>query len=337
MSCISPNIIRSKAKDAMPNQTEYVRCGKCTNCLKDKQNEWVYRCELEDSVSKHSLFATLTYNESSVPLMLVDTREIITYKEYIRRKSLSYCEMTINPKDLCDYWKRVRKALPDLKDYSFKYYACMEYGDQFNRPHAHYVLFTDYHDFKVLCDVLDWCWSEFGLGFTAFDPIIAERLDYVTKDISKKINEAPPSEYSLPVCHRVSECFGDVGFLRDLNDYQTMKTDFNNHLFKLGNYRDQLPDYPQFVTMRCGCKIPVPRYFREKFFIKKDYLTENQIERDEKRFKTNYKKALRIYQDLSIKGYEPTDARIFSAISSNSNVERVRRDVVTARLRRKCL
>lgn len=337
MSCISPNIIRSKAKDAKPNQVEYVRCGKCTECLKDKQNEWIYRCECEDSVSKHSLFATLTYNEASVPLVLIDTGEIITYRDYIHQKCVRDCEMTLNYDDLANYWKRVREAIPDLKNYHFKYYACMEYGDQFNRPHAHYVLFTDYPDFHLVESVLRDCWEGFGLGMVGFEPIIPNRLDYVTKDISKKVNEDAPSPYSKPVKHTNSQGFGDAGFLNDLADYQKMARDFNSRLSKLGNYKDQLPDYPEYVKLSFGIKIAVPRYFREKFFPKKDYFTESQIIRDERRFKKNYVKALRIYQDLSIKGYKPTDAQVFAALSSNSNAERIRRDVVQARLRRKGL
>lgn len=332
MSCLSPHIIRSKARDAKHGSVEYVPCHHCTGCLQDDQNASVYRIECEDSVSKHSLFVTLTYAPERVPLRYTDTGDLTDYQHYIANKELRDVVMSVNYDDGSKYWKRVRKALPDFDG---KFYMNYEYGDQFDRPHMHYVLFYNNYDPSIVEYVLREKWQEYGS--LDFQPLIPERIDYVTKDISKKKNEAPPSEYSLPCKHTISNNFGDFGFMNDLRRYQKNQKILDSFYSKRGEFDKIPPEMPEYVSLRSGVKIPVPRYFREKYYVKKDYLLENVYESDSKRFKKNQKEFDRIRQDLLVKGYEPTLEKITNAFSSDHDVERIRRDYVLSRYKRKGL
>lgn len=94
-------------------------CGKCPPCLKARASSWSYRLMKEEKLYTNSMFLTLTYDTSTVP---------ITPRGY----------MTLRKSDLQLFFKRLRKALPDSK---IKYYAVGEYGGKTCRPHYHIILF----------------------------------------------------------------------------------------------------------------------------------------------------------------------------------------------------
>lgn len=97
--------------------TASVPCGKCVACRRRKQNEWAFRCMVEARHSKKSYFVTLTYDDDNVPF----TKD---------------SQMTLNKDHLQKHIKSLRDDLGVLK-----FYGCGEYGDQFGRPHYHYLLF----------------------------------------------------------------------------------------------------------------------------------------------------------------------------------------------------
>lgn len=64
MSCEHPQRIFNKYL----NEYIWVPCGKCNSCKNRRAKKWTDACERERSVSKFTLFVTLTYDECSLPL-----------------------------------------------------------------------------------------------------------------------------------------------------------------------------------------------------------------------------------------------------------------------------
>lgn len=78
---------------------------------------------MEASMKEDNCFLTLTYNASSMPLLI----------------SPEHGELgNLNPPDLRDWLKRLRARIAPLR---IKFYASGEYGDENFRPHYHAFLF----------------------------------------------------------------------------------------------------------------------------------------------------------------------------------------------------
>tara|TARA_B110000879_G_C11170990_1_gene513569 strand:- start:2382 stop:3167 length:786 start_codon:yes stop_codon:yes gene_type:complete len=117
-------------------KTNVVPCGKCPQCLRDRQNAWIFRLQQEQKVSNTAAFITLTY--AHAPL------------------SFNGHE-TLNPKHLTDFWKRLRKANNSSK--TIRYYAVGEYGTKFLRPHYHAIVFNINQKLLQHHDKLQNIWS----------------------------------------------------------------------------------------------------------------------------------------------------------------------------------
>lgn len=95
-------------------------CGKCKVCKESRVNKWVFRLKQEELISSTSYFITLTYDQATVP------RSKNNFK-------------TLDKRDFQLFMKRLRKKNGKSK---IKYYACGEYGEQFERPHYHAIIFN---------------------------------------------------------------------------------------------------------------------------------------------------------------------------------------------------
>lgn len=94
-----------------------IPCGQCITCRLEKSRSWATRCVHEAKFHKENCFITLTYKETPKGGTLKKTH-------------------------LQKFFKRLRKSIYPKK---ISYYACGEYGDKFDRPHYHAVIFG--HDF----------------------------------------------------------------------------------------------------------------------------------------------------------------------------------------------
>lgn len=109
-------------------------CGKCIDCRLQKTREWATRCMLETKEHEHNYFITLTYDDEHLPhnrKIDINTGEL-----------LNEWTETLYPKDLQDFWKRLREHY--ARKYNVKeirYYECGEYGEKFQRPHYHAIVF----------------------------------------------------------------------------------------------------------------------------------------------------------------------------------------------------
>lgn len=92
-----------------------VPCGHCIGCRMAHAKEWAVRCALEKDLYKDDecLFLTLTYDNKHLPP-----------------------DGQLRKEDLQKFWKRLRKA-----GYTFRYFACGEYGETYHRCHFHAIVF----------------------------------------------------------------------------------------------------------------------------------------------------------------------------------------------------
>ena len=131
-------------------QEMMIPCGKCANCRKKDKNRLVSRLTLEDRIAVSAFFVTLTYNDQHLPII--------------------NGVPSLNPKHVTDFIKRVRnylngvgkagpykigvdqKAIHDnlkAQGKNFKYFLVGDYGDVYQRPLYHLILYNIHHEMKI--------------------------------------------------------------------------------------------------------------------------------------------------------------------------------------------
>lgn len=266
MKCFYPRIIHCK-----DGHSYEVPCNKCPACRKRKQSEWTLRMDFERRYGdwKHCYFGTLTYDPSSVPTMEyidTDTGEVTI-------------ENVLNLDHHRGFWKRYRRYSGD----KCMYFTCGEYGDKFDRPHLHFVLYTNL-PWKKCLDEVKHAWSYsvpadtpcgYGVyeckgryltkrklfGLVTLSSINMRRMRYCAKYIVKDNN----SSKLVPKFARVSRGLGKCAltWCRELHDIN----------------KKQLST----LVYTSDCKpVSLPRYFRKRLFTREelDYISLEQIKRD---------------------------------------------------------
>lgn len=163
----------------------YTPCGQCGECRLSRARTWATRCVHEASFWKESCFITLTYKDTP--------------------PNNSLC-----PEDARNFIRRFRD---DFKK-PFKYFLVGEYGDNFDRPHYHALIFgTDFgysnhfrhsddkkiSDLELLHDTtalaspqLNKIW---GHGFTSVGELTFDSAAYCAQYAMKKINGPKASSH----------------------------------------------------------------------------------------------------------------------------------------------
>lgn len=115
------NPIVFKAQDAIC-ETHWLQvpCGVCDGCKLERSRQWAVRCMHEKQMHEESCFATLTYDDEHLPF-----------------------NGSLNVEDFQKFMKRLRKEYGEKK---IRFFQCGEYGEKFERPHHHVILFG--HDFN---------------------------------------------------------------------------------------------------------------------------------------------------------------------------------------------
>ena len=167
--CTRPIILKRKlATGQIVNQK--VPCGKCTECVKQYQNQWYLRFAAECKGYPTVIFFTLTYNEDSV-LRFKDEEDGTIVR-------------SVNKKDVQNWIKRARRSY-EYKfgtDLDMKYYITSEYGPKTHRPHYHGLFMS-----KV--------------PYVQFGPIFKDWQDrYGFVNYSQAINEGAVSRYVSKYC-----------------------------------------------------------------------------------------------------------------------------------------
>lgn len=128
-------------------------CGKCIGCRLDYSREWAVRCtlEMQDWPPDTCWFVTLTYDDQHVPHSVPEV--VYTLKQYPASWANEYkghctissvhrpSNLTLFPKHLQDFIKRLRRYMEYHYGITIRFYACGEYGTETYRPHYHLIVF----------------------------------------------------------------------------------------------------------------------------------------------------------------------------------------------------
>lgn len=145
--CFSPVVMRQKDAFGVEVVQEFP-CGKCLECLKDKQHAWKIRLVEEARDHKFVYFFTLTYNDDSVPFTtLPDGTKVNHVSKYDIQLWIKRCRIKL---------ERKLKREIDLK-----YFVTSEYGPNTGRPHYHGIIFTDVSPTFISIMFHDWS-SQYG-------------------------------------------------------------------------------------------------------------------------------------------------------------------------------
>lgn len=242
MRCTHPVYIpRTGAKEIGLDGKRYdtVPCGKCLACRKERSKAWAIRCMMESTYYEDSIFATFTYDPENLSYAIG--------ADGIGRP-------TLLPKDLQDFWKRLRKEL-SLQGRRIKYYACGEYGDHTFRPHYHAIIFgLSFMDKDLLCNT----WKH---GLVDVEPVTLATCNYVAGYVQKKLYGAVADEVYLgreKPFSRMSKKLS-AQYVRD--HYPTMLNE-------------------GFIRFQ-GKKLTIPRYFWKQ--IEQEQLLPKEVARDIKK------------------------------------------------------
>lgn len=202
-----------------------VPCGQCINCRIQKATDNAVRCMQEALSHETNCFVTLTYEDAKLP----------------EDGSLDHRHVQL-------FIKRLRK----YSDLKFKYFMCGEYGEKYNRPHYHLLLFgidfVDKEYYKTvdnnklyMSQKLEQLW---GFGFCTIGALTFESARYCTGYIQKKITGHAADDHYAG--HKPEYCVWSNGIGADYFEK-----------FGKANYDGD------YVVMN-GTRFRIPRYYDKK-------------------------------------------------------------------------
>lgn len=225
-------------------------CGHCRNCRVNYTQEWALRITYELSKCDSASFITLTYSDEFRPGEL--------------RK-----------KDLQDFFKRLRINMQrEYHEFApkIRYYACGEYGSRTKREHFHAIVFglDNYNDKHR--DILkaswpfceSWMFDKERGRQSGMQEVTPDDIAYVTGYVQKKLNGEMAKEEYGEKQPPFSCCSQALGLDFALKNKERLIS--NGYTFYKGH------------------KIGIPRYFCEKFGVKKGELLTNVSLQPEKEY-----------------------------------------------------
>lgn len=120
--CYYPKLI--SARGIGRKESIYVPCGRCVECQKKNGQDWIFRLQQESKRNEFTLFITLTYDNENIPTMSDGTQ-------------------CFDNHHISCYLSRVRTYMHRTYKMSFKYVITGEYGEQYQRPHYHGIVFIE--------------------------------------------------------------------------------------------------------------------------------------------------------------------------------------------------
>lgn len=236
-----------------------VPCGRCYDCKNRKVREWAFRLLEEDKVSTYAHFVTLTYNTHHVPLIKGNSHP-----------------MTLDPKDLTNYFKRLRKNITNhvnsitenLREPKIKYYAVGEYGTKSGRPHYHFICFNN--PFPDLF-VDSWRLNNQPIGTVYIGDVKQESILYTLKYISKP-GKVPihANDKRVPEFSRTSNGIGlsyiakGTKRITRIDPNTGQKYQETEIILKPEIKRWHTDDLSRNYVYQGKFKVPLSRYYREK-------------------------------------------------------------------------
>lgn len=217
--CLYPYKVEKELYHNQADRYVPVPCGKCPACLKRRVASWSFRLEMESLLWTKQFFLTLTYDNEHIP---------ISENGFL----------TLRPKDLTDWFKRLRKRSGKLR-----YYLCGEYGTNTKRPHYHVILFSTSSLFE---SDIESTWFHGSVYYGNVQPAsIRYTVQYYDKGVWRKSHVRDDRE---PEFSRMSQGIG--------KNFLTAK--------QVKNFLDN----PQksFIYDMEGRKIAIPRYYKKRMY-----------------------------------------------------------------------
>lgn len=245
MNCLYPVNVQDKDGTGRIMQ---VPCGRCINCRVNKASEWTNRILAEASCHKDVYFVTLTYRPEDLPE-----------------------NGTLVKKHLQDFFKRLRKNGKQ----KIRYYAVGEYGEKYQRPHYHFIVFG-----ASYCELVRRVEQDWSYGFVRIDNFSVGSARYVARYVTKKLTGEKGKIYAekgiIPEFSLMSRRPGiGLDFFR--KNEENIKDD---GFCRIGKR-----------------KFPIPRYFYNKIDFK-----ESDVDKQNEQNSINWKR--RILSHLRMSGYD---------------------------------
>lgn len=193
--------------------TTPVPCGRCPECVKSRQNSWLFRIQKEMEISSSPLFITLTYDENTVPVTKTGRK-------------------TLNKRDIQLFMKRLRFNYGKVNKKRIRYYIVGEYGSRTNRPHYHAIMFN-MDDPNLVVEA----WQN---GFVKVCPVLNGGIAYVLKYMFKprlRSNDDRCKEFSL-----MSKGLGSNYLTTNMYNYHLADI-ANCYITLAGGIKMQMPKY----------------------------------------------------------------------------------------------
>jgi len=229
--CITPVILKkSKLKDTfIDDYTNFsVPCGKCIECKKLRVNSWYVRLENELKRSTSAHFVTLTYDENNIPFT-DNGNDTLLFADVQRM------------------FKRLRKKEAKKHSNKLAYYCVGEYGERYNRPHYHLIVFN-LSSPDVIVD--EWLNRDLSapMGFVHVGKVEPASIFYALKyTLKSSYKDKDENTDRTPEKAIMSKGLGE-NFLTEQ---------------QINKYRK---DPSRSVTMLGNKKVSLPRYYRDKIF-----------------------------------------------------------------------
>lgn len=217
-----------KSKDGTTWQS--YPCGQCIACRLNKVRDWTLRLMHEAKFYDKMVFLTITYDEEHLP----EGRTLV--KE-----------------DLQDYLKRLRYYCGKVR-----FFACGEYGDQYQRPHYHLIVYGIDKDNQIFhgkkYDAKRGIWyvksRVWKNGTTYIGDVTYNSCRYVASYVNKKVLGKGSKEFY--------EKRGVIPEFTLMSRKPGIGSDFVNF------YRAGLIRKPVIIWQ--GKKLGLPRYYEDKVF-----------------------------------------------------------------------
>lgn len=174
-----------------------IPCGKCIGCRLSYSRQWANRCLLEAQNWKDNQFITLTYATENLSFSKekqvdIETGEIFNLP-------------TLVPEDLTKFMKDLRRFYKYHYNHeNIRFYACGEYGEKYNRPHFHLIVFnlpiddkeylftTNQKNNVYTSDTISKIW---GKGLVSIGDVTWDSAAYVARYVMKKLKGRESENY----------------------------------------------------------------------------------------------------------------------------------------------
>lgn len=216
-----------------------VPCGHCEACIARKSNEWAARIYYEWIHSKSAMFFTLTYSDEFLTVNPIRFR----YGGVIFSETFEV--PVLSKRDVQKFIHKLRKKLGN----GLRYFLGGEYGEQFGRPHYHFILFN--YNPKLTNDDLESlvkkCWS---YGNVQVGDTNIRRVMYVAKYIysSSTFDSSYVENFVKPfILTSRRPGIGSQYINNDIIEYHNRTLD-------------------KSVVVDNNVHLPMPRYYKDKIF-----------------------------------------------------------------------